>query len=616
MPGIPEQIVDEIRDRCDIVEIIQEHVPLKRRGGEYWACCPFHQEKTPSFKVSPGRQAFYCFGCQKSGNVYTFVMERENLDFVGAVRVLARRAGVRIPDTSDGEVREGGLNRERLYDILEGAASWFQQQLRSEAGAVARRYLGERGLAGDAVATFGLGYAPDSWDGLLNWGRRRNYEPEALVAAGLAVEKEDRPGRVYDRFRGRLIFPIWNELGRVVGFSGRALDPDRKGAKYINTPETRVFKKSRLMYALHKARQAFRDKGCALVCEGQLDVIACHRAGLTHAVAPQGTAFTERQAAILKRYAEKVVFAFDADAAGRKAAVRSIGIALAAGLRPAVVRMPPGRDPDDIFRAEGNDGLQHVMSNAVDAFRFLLDVYRCQHDVDVPEGRAAVVDDMLAVIMRMNDPVARAARCQWLAADMNIPETVVFGKLKSMQNRSRRGVRHRREHEGEEATPVAPVLPSAAGREARVLLDLAVAHEFIAEQLAERVSSERLHGSSPGNALEFFLHCMLEKGWERAVHELLARPDLISRDNIGDVLHNSRFSGLDPAEAKDEKERLRRRQLLVSAMNDCLARFEKTDIETEMARLKKAMDAEDDVERLRALIRKYQNLARRKHGIA
>ena len=325
MPGlIPDHILDQVRQSSDIVEVIGSYFPLKQAGANYRALCPFHKEKTPSFNVNPQKQIWHCFGCGAGGNVFTFVMKYENLGFTDVVRRLAERSGIRLEfEEARGPKDSRQDQKEALLKLHEGAAAFFHQMLMKDKSAdPARGYLKKRNISADIAKRWQLGYSPDAWDGLIQWAASKKYPVELVELGGLALRR-DRGEGFYDRFRGRLMFPIRDEQGRVVGFSGRILIDAKDQPKYVNSPETPIFQKGKILFALDKAKRAILNEKFAVVCEGQVDTISCHEAGLANVVAPQGTALTEHHARILKRYAEEVVLMLDSDEAGQNATVRS-----------------------------------------------------------------------------------------------------------------------------------------------------------------------------------------------------------------------------------------------------------------------------------------------------
>jgi DNA primase len=303
---ISDNTLDQIRAANDIVDVIGGYLPLKRAGANFVALCPFHKEKSPSFNVNPHKQIFHCFGCHKGGDVFTFVKEYENIGFVDAVRRLADRAKIPLEMDQNPAAQQSRHIKDQLLQIHDQIAQRWQNCLANEAaGQLARDYLAKRGVSAEAIQLFRLGAAPEAWDDTVNWAKSKGYDLAVMEQAGLILKKEET-GRHYDRFRGRLMFPICDEQGRVIGFSGRILTGDEKTAKYVNSPETPIFTKSKVFFGLDKSKRALLDAQVAIVCEGQLDLIACFMSGIQNVVAPQGTAFTDQHARILKRFVERL----------------------------------------------------------------------------------------------------------------------------------------------------------------------------------------------------------------------------------------------------------------------------------------------------------------------
>ncbi len=393
MALVSQSTLEQIRAANDIVDIIGAHVPLKRNGANFVCLCPFHKEKSPSFNVNPSRQIFRCFGCGKGGDVFTFVKEYENLDFMDAVRRLAERARIPLEMDNDPAVRDQRSIKDQLLKLHEAITQRWQQCLAGEAaGQVARDYLERRGVHPDAVLEFRVGAAPEAWDDTVNWAKAKGFSPELCETAGLILRRDS--GGWYDRFRGRLIFPICDEQGRVIAFSGRVLQGDEKQAKYVNSPETPIFSKGRVLFALDKAKRPILDAGKAILAEGQLDTIACHSAGIRNVVAPQGTAFTADQARVLKRYVDEVVLCFDGDKAGRNAVIRALDPLLAAGLAIRVASIPPPDDPDSWIRAHGAESFQALLNRAQGIFDFYLQGLCSGNDIASDRGRLVVLRSM------------------------------------------------------------------------------------------------------------------------------------------------------------------------------------------------------------------------------
>ncbi len=623
MARIPDETIEEIRQRADIADIVGAYVPLKQRGREAWGCCPFHKEKTPSFKVSSVYQNYKCFGCGKSGSVFGFIQEIENVDFVDAVRLLAQRTGVQIPetgpDTSPEEREARRDHRERGLALLAATAQWYRQQLSAPPARQARLYLNSRGLDKAAADAFCIGYSPDSFDATMGWALQQGYSQDDLLRTGLATRHDDRPEETpYDRFRGRLMFAIHDELGKVVGFSGRVLDPEAKTAKYVNSPESEFFHKGRILYGFHLARQAFKDAGCALVCEGQLDVIACHRAGLTHAVSAQGTAFTEDHVRRLRRSTERVLLAFDADSAGRKAALRSIELCHAVGLSVGVIPLPTGEDPDSVFRKGGAEGLQRLLGQVVEAIPFAFSAAKETVDATTPEGMNSVVRDVLALVAPIPTPVTRVAHARWLARAMSLPEEPVLQTLNQLLQRQTMmatppGHGHgddRPQRRNDPPVFIAPppvLAPSQEDKALCMLMELALLSATVAQQVLPAVPHDLIGETPVGEALNLVLAHVEEGDWQEGVNELRRRDDLLANPDIGRLLLSHQHDQLDPERA-DEKSVAKVRQLLDKAIADCVIHLRLRQVESRLAANQQAQAVATDSETARQLQREHFEL--------
>lgn len=403
MGRVPDQVIDEIRTRCDIVDIVSSRIPLKRAGSAFKACCPFHKEKTPSFHVNPARQIFHCFGCGAGGDVFRFVMEYEKVDFPSALRMLADKAGIRLEFEEREENGTKGPSKEILLRLHAELARLYRKTLlTSPSAGAAREYLSRRKLDVPGSEVFEIGYAPDRRDVVLGWGAKQDLSPDILETAGLVVRTDS--GFV-DRFRNRVMFPIRDEQGRVVGFSGRVLREEDSPAKYLNSPETPIFRKSRILFALDRARRDIIDRRRAVLCEGQIDVLRCHLAGITHAVAAQGTAVTEDHARILKRYADEVVLMLDADRAGENAAIRSAEILLRAGLVPRCAWLPAGDDPDSLILRAGAEPVLEAIDRAESIIDFQFRVLESRGEMKSGSGRVRTARELVKTIGWASDAV-------------------------------------------------------------------------------------------------------------------------------------------------------------------------------------------------------------------
>ena len=425
------ELVDQIRQASDIVEVISSYVPLKRTGATFKALCPFHNEKTPSFNVNPQRQTFHCFGCHKGGDVFTFVREYENLSFSEAAERLADRARIPLELTKDPRAAEKAETRTLLFKIHDELAHhWHQLLLKDSQGEEGRAYLKQRGISEEAVKKFQLGYAPMAWDGTLKWSRSRKHDPKLMEQAGLVIRKEEG-NDYYDRFRGRLMFPINDVQGRPIGFSGRIIQGDAsKGAKYVNSPETLLFKKGQVIYGLDKAKRAILDAKSAIICEGQLDLIACHTAGIENVVAPQGTALTLQHARLVKRYADEIVLCFDSDKAGTDAALRSMDDLIASGLNLRVARVPAPHDPDSFIKERGSGAFKSLVTEAEGFFDFLLKYLRSTFPQATDKDRMAIVHGMGTAVMKTGNAVLIDTYAQKTAHLINVDVTSIRAEFK------------------------------------------------------------------------------------------------------------------------------------------------------------------------------------------
>jgi DNA primase len=428
MGTIPSEMIEQIAAANDIVEVIGSYFPLKRAGVNFKALCPFHQEKTPSFMVSPSRQTFHCFGCGAGGSVFRFVMDYEHTDFPSAVRKLAARAGITVVETRGAEDEDRRYEARRtLLKLHADAAEWFHENLlKRDLGDPARKYLKHRGITAETAKHWRLGYAPDEWDAFGTWARAHDYQTRDLITSGLAKTRDDAESapvegsRAYDRFRGRIIFPICNDVGEVIAFSGRLLKEAEGAAKYLNSPETPLFRKGKVLFGLHKTKRALIEANCAVVCEGQLDLISLFEAGITNVVAPQGTAFTENQARVLKRFVNEVVLCFDADAAGQKAAERSLDALLQNDLIVRVAEMPAGEDPDSLVRHEGKEAFESRVADARDFFDYWIERETAHIDLGSLGAKMQLARRLAETVSRIRDPLMRGQVVSKVSARLGV----------------------------------------------------------------------------------------------------------------------------------------------------------------------------------------------------
>lgn len=410
-----EELIEEIRTRNDIVDVISGYVRLQKKGSSYFGLCPFHNEKSPSFSVSRQKQMYYCFGCGAGGNVYTFLMEYENFSFVEAVKYLADRAGIELPEAEySKEAKEKADLKASILEVNKLAAKYYYVQLKSERGKGAYTYLKDRKLSDETITAFGLGYSNKFSDDLYKYLRKKGYSEELIRQAGL-INTDERQG-VYDKFWNRVMFPIMDVNSRVIGFGGRVMGDAKP--KYLNSPETAVFDKSRNLYGLNRARTS--RKPYFLLCEGYMDVIALHQAGFTNAVASLGTALTPGHASLIKRYVREVYLTYDSDDAGTRAALRAVPILREAGITAKVIRMDPYKDPDEFIKNLGAEEYQRRIDEAKNGFLFSIDMLSRGYDMRSPEGKTAFFRETARRLMEFEDELERNNYIDAVAAEYGV----------------------------------------------------------------------------------------------------------------------------------------------------------------------------------------------------
>jgi len=425
---IPDNILDDILSRVDIVEVVSGYIPLKRAGRNFRALCPFHQEKTASFMVSSDRQIYHCFGCGAGGNAFNFLMQYERLEFLEAVEILAKKAGVALPETQRQDAKTVSLITQ-LYKINELAALFYEYNLNSSGGAAAKHYLLKRGLKEESIKLFRLGYALDKWEALINHLRNKNISLSLLEKAGLILAKEG--GGYYDRFRQRIIFPILDIKSRPIAFGARVLDEALP--KYINSPETPIYIKGRNLYGLIMAKDAIRENDCVAVVEGYLDFILPYQEGLKNIVASLGTAFTVEQARLLKRYTHNVVMVYDADKAGELATLRTLDIFIEEGINVRVVSLPQGFDPDLFVRKNGIEDFKEKIKQAENLFDYKLRILKSRYNLKEIEGKANIASEMVPTINKFKNAVLKSEYIKRLAEELNVKEDALWQELSKIK---------------------------------------------------------------------------------------------------------------------------------------------------------------------------------------
>ncbi len=426
MALIPQTFIDDLRTRADIVQVVQDYVPLKKTGATWKGLCPFHGEKTPSFQVSPDKGFFYCFGCQVGGDVFKFVELQEKVGFQDAIRLVARRFGMTVPEASGGDETDS-VERETLLKIHEAAAAWFRQQLASAAGTRARQQLTARGIGRETVERLGLGYAPPSRDALKAALLRQGYGLPLLAKSGLVVQRDD--GQTADRFRGRLMIPISRDSGSVVAFGGRAMEADQQ-PKYLNSPETPIYSKGRTLYGLHLTKADIRRVGYVVLVEGYFDFAQALQAGVLAVVATCGTALSVQQAHLLRRFADKIVLSYDPDAAGQGAAERSSLLLVQEGFRVNVALLPPGDDPDGFIRKQGAAAYMDQIKASRPYLEYLIDRAAQGRDFGDDEVRREFLNRMLPIAAQIPDAAGRDQFADRIAHKARVTEDVVRAEIR------------------------------------------------------------------------------------------------------------------------------------------------------------------------------------------
>ncbi|MCM8812239.1 MAG: DNA primase [Candidatus Omnitrophica bacterium] len=420
---ISDRTLREIQDRLDIVEVVGGYVTLRRSGKNFKALCPFHPEKTPSFMIYPHKQFFICYGCGAGGDMVSFVMKHEHMEFPEAVELLAQKAGLEISFGRGGRKTNAHL---KLYQAHESAARFFQELLMSPEGEAARAYLKKRGLTEETWETFSVGYAPSGWDRFLQKAAGEGLTPQVLERAGLAVAREGKAGW-YDRFRNRVVFPIWDTRGRVIAFGGRVFDEE--GPKYLNSPETELYVKGKILYGIHLAAPHIREKDFCIVVEGYLDMIAPYQQGIRNVVASMGTSLTESQIQLIRRYTKNVVMVYDGDYAGEMATLRGLDLLLAGQMRVKVAGLPEGLDPDSMIRTQGIKAFAKAIQGSEDLFDYKLNLLKKRFDPKMMEGRVRICEEMLPTIKRVANTIQRGEYIRRLGDLLGVAEDLLWTEL-------------------------------------------------------------------------------------------------------------------------------------------------------------------------------------------
>jgi DNA primase len=537
---IPPEIVDQVRHASDIVDVIGSYVPLKKSGAKFKALSPFNKEKTPSFYVDPAKQMFKCFSSGHGGDVFKFLMLMENMSFPEAIRRLAQRTGIVIPESGphDPQARS---RREELLALHAAVATWWQKLLRTHPSAeTARAYLKGRDFSEALAEEFSLGYAPNGSEETMKWAQKAGYSMEALETSKLVAISER--GR-YDFFRGRLMIPIHNDAGEVVAFSGRLLDPEAKAQKYVNSPETPIFVKSRILFGLNKTKRPIIEAGSAILCEGQIDLMRCWQHGIRNVVAPQGTAFTDPHARILKRIAKEVVICFDADRAGQAAAQRTIDVLLKEDLQVRIARIPQGEDPDSLLRKQPLEVFENILHDAKDYTRHLLETTCEQEDVASPRGRGAVAQKMALVIAKIPNAVQREGFLLEVARRLQVSRAVLDEEVRKAETQLRRAELQQQQYPSAQRTEEAPAETAEAEPEEPIqaapivegLVSLILTNPEIVPQVSRQLNPVWIEGLGGAGVLLQLLEAHAHDAFENAM-QFLEECDERTKDYLSGLL--------------------------------------------------------------------------------
>lgn len=418
-----DELIEEIRISNDIVDVVSEYVKLEKRGKNYFGLCPFHREKTPSFSVESGKQIFYCFGCGKGGNVFHFISLIEKLDYIESVKLLADRAKILLPENDDAEQAEKAQLKQNILNINLISARYYNEVLNSRPGQAALAYLKKRDISENTARKFGLGYSTEEWDGLYLHLKAKGIGEEQILHSGLVMKSSK--GKLYDRFRGRLMFPIFDVRGNVIGFGGRVLD--NALPKYVNSAETAVYSKGKHLYALNFAKNSSSKK--LIVVEGYMDVISLHQHGITNSVASLGTALTESQGRILKKYSEEIIISYDADAAGQAATQRGLDLLNDIGCNVRVLTVPDGKDPDEYIRKNGPNGFIKLAETALSLVEYKIKALRMEHDLSTTEGKIAFLNKVAAVLSKVDNLMEREMYIKKLSNEYEISEEAILTEV-------------------------------------------------------------------------------------------------------------------------------------------------------------------------------------------
>lgn len=577
-------VVDKVQSLNDIVEVISSYIPLKRAGRSFKALCPFHKEKTPSFIVNPDKQIFHCFGCNAGGDVFTFLMKHENMTFPEALRNLADRVNFRLPEQSL-RSKEESSKQQGFLAIYEKAYEYYRSVYEdNQKGTRARQYIKERGFSEDTAKAFGLGYALEAWRGLFEFLTKRGFPQNSILSSGLIQRSND--GNPYDLFRGRLIFPIWNSQGKVIAFGGRILTDELP--KYVNSPESELFRKRNELYGLNIAKRHIPDsRRQLLVVEGYFDLIRLHDAGFKNSVATLGTALTEDHARLIHRYADEAVLVFDPDAAGEAASLRGLDIFLEEGLSVKLLTLPPGLDPDDFIWKKSREAFLERLEAAEDLFDFKLRVLNRRYPKDDSLGLVKVTTEMMDTLARVKSQILLDRYIQKLSEAMRVSEPSIRLELKKMCDKRRAG------NDARILRSEAADSKSSADNIETTIIALLLSNTALIGEASAEIEPSQFRHSLSRTVFRVLIDIYSEQGQSFTLPQVLNRlPDEAAKAFL------SRITFFEVNDAEREK-----------AFRDCLVAFVKRTLKERMDKIQEAIrQAERKGEETGMLVREYQNL--------
>lgn len=582
---IPENILDDILGRVDIVEIISSYIQLKKAGRNFKANCPFHHEKTASFMVSPERQIYHCFGCGESGNAFKFLMRHDRMEFPEAVELLAKKTGVNLPESDKPEVARAASLSSQIYKINELAVNFYENNLQPAKAPLAWDYLLKRGLNPQTIKEFHLGLAGSGWDGLINFLRSKNIPLSLMETAGLVLAKE--AGGYYDRFRSRIIFPVFDIHNQAIGFGARIMDNSLP--KYINSPETPVYTKGKNLFGFNLSKDFIRDSDSAVIVEGYLDFIMPYQQGLKNIVASQGTALTLEQIKLLKRYTRNIVMVYDGDTAGQIATLRSLDLLIEEGLNVKVAPLPINKDPDVIVRQEGVSSLKNKIDNAVSFFDYKLSILKSRYDVKEVPGKSEIASGMLATINKFDNAILRGEYIKKLSEELKVSEHNILEELNKLKS-----------------TSSATTIPAPAVQKKqpeinpaeKLLIKFMIEEKELVEKIMQELLPSDFQDSRTAKIVQV-MHDLVLKGKNIEPNILM---NYFNEDDANQLVCETMFM---PAILESEREK---------AINDCIARIKvqrkKSQREYLHVQIKNAQTMGDE-SRLNSLIQEFHNLIKK-----